>query len=104
MSTQEINQTPEQENHPKEKGYEIKELIKRGKAKGTLSQGEIMESLEDVDYDRVVAIYCDSEVVRHLTVELAHLTARELRHILHTTHKLVLRNHHGRILGIHRLE
>ena len=51
MSTQEINQTPEQENHPKEKGYEIKELIKRGKAKGTLSQGEIMEALEDVDYD-----------------------------------------------------
>jgi len=51
MSTQEIKQTPEQENQPKEKGYEIKELIKRGKAKGTLSQGEIMEALEDVDYD-----------------------------------------------------
>ncbi|MBE6659195.1 MAG: RNA polymerase sigma factor RpoD [Ruminococcaceae bacterium] len=51
MSTQETKQTPEQENRPKEKGYEIKELIKRGKAKGTLSQGEIMEALEDVDYD-----------------------------------------------------
>ncbi len=51
MSTQEINQTPEQGNQPKEKGYEIKELIKRGKAKGSLSQGEIMEALEDVDYD-----------------------------------------------------
>ncbi|MBQ7300325.1 MAG: RNA polymerase sigma factor RpoD [Clostridia bacterium] len=51
MSTQETKQTPEQENQPKEKGYEIKELIKRGKAKGTLSQGEIMEALEDVDYD-----------------------------------------------------
>ncbi len=51
MSTQEIKQTSEQENQPKEKGYEIKELIKRGKAKGTLSQGEIMEALEDVDYD-----------------------------------------------------
>ena len=50
MSTQEIKQTPEQEQH-KEKGYEIKELIKRGKAKGTLSQSEIMEALEDVDYD-----------------------------------------------------
>ena len=51
MSTQEIKQTPEQENQPREKGYEIKELIKRGKAKGTLSQSEIMEALEDVDYD-----------------------------------------------------
>ena len=51
MSTQEIKQTPEQENQPREKGYEIKELIKRGKAKGTLSQREIMEALEDVDYD-----------------------------------------------------
>ena len=51
MSTQEIKQTPEQENQTKEKGYEIKELIKRGKAKGTLSQSEIMEALEDVDYD-----------------------------------------------------
>ena len=51
MSTQEIKQTPEQENQHKEKGYEIKELIKRGKAKGTLSQGEIMEALEDIDYD-----------------------------------------------------
>ena len=38
MSTQEIKQTPEQENHTREKGYEIKELIKRGKAKGTLSK------------------------------------------------------------------
>ena len=51
MSTQEIKQSTEQENQPKEKGYEIKELIKRGKAKGTLSQSEIMEALEDVDYD-----------------------------------------------------
>ena len=51
MSTQEIKQTPEHENQPREKGYEIKELIKRGKAKGTLSQSEIMEALEDVDYD-----------------------------------------------------
>ena len=51
MSTQEIKQSAEQGNQPKEKGYEIKELIKRGKAKGTLSQSEIMEALEDVDYD-----------------------------------------------------
>jgi len=51
MSTQETKTTPEQENHTREKGYEIKELIKRGKAKGSLSQGEIMEALEDVDYD-----------------------------------------------------
>lgn len=41
--------SPSEEVH--EKGYEIKELIKRGKAKGTLSQSEIMEALEDVDYD-----------------------------------------------------
>ncbi len=51
MSTQETKQNAAQENQPREKGYEIKELIKRGKIKGTLSQGEIMEALEDVDYD-----------------------------------------------------
>ncbi len=36
---------------PKEKGNAIKELIRRGKAKGSLSQSEIMEELEDVEYD-----------------------------------------------------
>ena len=51
MSTQETKLTPDQANQPKEKGSEIRELIKRGKAKGMLSQAEIMEALEDVDYD-----------------------------------------------------
>ncbi len=51
MSTQETKLSPDQANQPKEKGSEIRELIKRGKAKGMLSQAEIMEALEDVDYD-----------------------------------------------------
>ena len=39
------------EDGEQEKGSEISELIKRGKEKGSLSQSEIMEALEDVDYD-----------------------------------------------------
>ena len=35
----------------KEKKFDIKELIEKGKAKGSLSNSEIMEALEDVDYD-----------------------------------------------------
>ncbi len=34
-----------------EKKFEVRELIEKGKAKGTLSNSEIMEALEDVDYD-----------------------------------------------------
>jgi len=34
-----------------EKKFEVRELIERGKAKGSLSNSEIMEALEDVDYD-----------------------------------------------------
>ena len=34
-----------------DKKLDIRELIERGKAKGTLSNSEIMEALEDVDYD-----------------------------------------------------
>ncbi len=51
MSTLEQKSVSEQDELDRGKGYEIKELIKRGKSKGTLSQGEIMEALEDVDYD-----------------------------------------------------
>ncbi len=35
----------------REKKFEVRELIERGKAKGSLSNSEIMEALEDVDYD-----------------------------------------------------
>ncbi len=34
-----------------EKKFELRELIERGKAKGSLSQSEIMEAFDDVDYD-----------------------------------------------------
>jgi len=34
-----------------EKKFEMKDLIEKGKAKGSLSNSEIMEALEDVDYD-----------------------------------------------------
>ncbi|MCQ2432687.1 MAG: RNA polymerase sigma factor RpoD [Clostridia bacterium] len=51
-NTKETQTTEEQqENQPKDKGWEIKELLKRGKAKGSLSNSEIMEALDDVDYD-----------------------------------------------------
>ena len=39
------------ENAPHDKGYMLKELIKRGKSKGSLSNSEIMEALDDDDYD-----------------------------------------------------
>ena len=35
----------------RENKFEVRELIERGKAKGSLSNSEIMEALEDVDYD-----------------------------------------------------
>lgn len=34
-----------------EKKFEVRELIEKGKAKGSLSNSEIMEAIEDVDYD-----------------------------------------------------
>ncbi len=34
-----------------EKKFEIRELVEKGKAKGSLSNSEIMEAIEDVDYD-----------------------------------------------------
>ena len=34
-----------------EKKFEVRELIEKGKAKGSLSNSEILEALEDVDYD-----------------------------------------------------
>ncbi|MDD6800295.1 MAG: sigma-70 family RNA polymerase sigma factor, partial [Firmicutes bacterium] len=34
-----------------EKKLEVRDLVEKGKAKGTLSNSEIMEALEDVDYD-----------------------------------------------------
>ncbi len=34
-----------------EKKFELRELVERGKAKGSLSQSEIMEAFDDADYD-----------------------------------------------------
>ncbi len=34
-----------------EKKFEVRDLIEKGKAKGSLSSSEIMEAIEDVDYD-----------------------------------------------------
>ena len=39
------------ENTDTEKKFEVRELVEKGKAKGSLSNSEIMEALEDVDYD-----------------------------------------------------
>ena len=52
----------------------------------------------------MVAVHRDGEVVGHLPVELAHAPAARCGHLLHTAHEFVLRNHHGRLVGRHRLE
>ncbi len=39
------------DNGTGEKKFEVRDLIEKGKAKGSLSNSEIMEALEDVDYD-----------------------------------------------------
>lgn len=52
-----------------EKKVDINELIEKGKAKGSLSNSEIMESLEDVDYDleQIEKLY---ETLEHLGIEV----------------------------------
>ncbi len=49
--TKEEKQTPEAPATPSEKKFDVRELVERGKAKGSLTNAEIMEALEDVDYD-----------------------------------------------------
>ena len=49
--TKEEKQTPETPATPNEKKFDVRELVERGKAKGSLTNAEIMEALEDVDYD-----------------------------------------------------
>ena len=49
--TKEEKQTPETPTTPNEKKFDVRELVERGKAKGSLTNAEIMEELEDVDYD-----------------------------------------------------
>ena len=73
MSTQETKLSPDQAHQPKEKGSEIRELIKRGKAKGMLSQAEIMEALEDVDYDieQIEKLY---ETLENMGIEFIYNT------------------------------
>ena len=34
-----------------EKKFEVRDLIEKGKVKGALSNAEIMEAIEEVDYD-----------------------------------------------------
>ncbi len=52
-----------------EKKFEVRDLIEKGKAKGSLSNGEIMEALEDVDYDieQVEKLY---EVLEGMGIEV----------------------------------
>ncbi len=45
------NQEKTQDALGGEKKFEVKDLIEKGKSKGTLSNSEIMEAIEDVDYD-----------------------------------------------------
>ncbi len=49
--TKEEKQTPETPATHSEKKFDVRELVERGKAKGSLTNAEIMEALEDVDYD-----------------------------------------------------
>ena len=49
--TKEEKQTPETPATPNDKKFDVRELVERGKAKGSLTNAEIMEALEDVDYD-----------------------------------------------------
>ncbi len=49
--TKEEKQTPETPATPSDKKFDVRELVERGKAKGSLTNAEIMEALEDVDYD-----------------------------------------------------
>ena len=39
------------DNNQNEKKFDVSELVEKGKAKGSLTNSEIMEALEDVDYD-----------------------------------------------------
>ncbi len=52
-----------------EKKFEVRDLIEKGKAKGSLSQSEIMEAFEDVDYDieQVEKLY---EVLEGMGIEV----------------------------------
>ncbi len=52
-----------------EKKFEVRDLIEKGKAKGSLSQSEIMEAFEDVEYDieQVEKLY---EVLEGMGIEV----------------------------------
>ncbi len=52
-----------------EKKFEVRDLIEKGKVKGSLSQSEIMEAFEDVDYDieQVEKLY---EVLEGMGIEV----------------------------------
>ena len=52
-----------------EKKFDIRELVEKGKSKGSLSQSEIMEAFEDVDYDieQVEKLY---EVLEGMGIEV----------------------------------
>jgi len=50
-SSQDASQQDQVNGLPQEKKVDVRELIERGKQKGSLSSGEIMEALEDVEYD-----------------------------------------------------
>ena len=67
-----INNTVPEINMPVgngEKKFDIRELVEKGKAKGSLSQSEIMEAFEDVDYDieQVEKLY---EVLEGMGIEV----------------------------------
>ena len=81
-----------------EKKMDIQELIEKGKAKGALSQSEIMEALEDDDFDIdqmesvymtlekngiEVTGYMDSSEYKELETELEQYdTAEDMEHAL----------------------
>ena len=51
MENNNANETRNEVTANPEKKFDIRELIEKGKAAGSLSQSEIMEAFEDTDYD-----------------------------------------------------
>ena len=75
----------EVKNNEQEKKFEIKDLVEKGKAKGSLSNSEIVEALEDVDYDleQIEKLY---ETLENLGIEVTgYLDSPEFEEIENET-------------------
>ena len=63
------NEDGEQTGSRRERGWEIKELIRRGKARGSLTNTEIMETLDeaDIDIEQMEKLY---ETLENMGIEI----------------------------------